>query len=151
MCRILVTYSRCPLCWRWRQKRGYNAATTVMWYRSSSYAATTVQRYHSRSNKPSHSVGAKCYLGNEFLMQVLVSQMFVMPWQVMLVRVVLLVGFTLRQMISNCFCLMRYRIKHNRMSNDLDNFWRIDEVSIPFTVELSVYRGVSFGVCGCPN
>ena len=37
------------------------------------------------------------------------------------------------------------------MSNNLDHFWRIDEVSIPFEVELSVFRGVPFGGCRCPN
>ena len=37
------------------------------------------------------------------------------------------------------------------MSNTLDNFWRIDEVSIPFEVELSVYREVNFGGCRWPN
>ena len=37
------------------------------------------------------------------------------------------------------------------MSNALDNFWCIYEVIIPFAVELSVYRGVPFGGCRCPN
>ena len=37
------------------------------------------------------------------------------------------------------------------MSNALDNFWRIYEVSIPFAVDLSVYRGVTFGGYGFPN
>ena len=37
------------------------------------------------------------------------------------------------------------------MLNALDNSWRIDEVSFPFTVELSVYRGFTVGCFGCPN
>ena len=37
------------------------------------------------------------------------------------------------------------------MSNTLDNFWRIDEVSITFAVELPVYRGVPLVGCGYPT
>ena len=37
------------------------------------------------------------------------------------------------------------------MSNGLNNFWRIAEVIIPIAVELSVYSGVPFGGCSCPN
>ena len=37
------------------------------------------------------------------------------------------------------------------MLNALDNSWRIDEVSFPFTVELSVYSGFTVGCFGCPN
>ena len=33
----------------------------------------------------------------------------------------------------------------------MDNFWIINEVSIPFVAELSAYRGVTFGGCGCPS
>ena len=37
------------------------------------------------------------------------------------------------------------------MSNVLDKCWRKYEVSIPFAMEVSVYGGVPFGGCGCPN
>ena len=37
------------------------------------------------------------------------------------------------------------------MYDYLDNFWRMDEVSIPFAVEFSFHTAVPFGGCGCPN